>query len=82
MRLMMLRMSSSNSLTAFSTSLAQGGINASAIGPGAAISRVRAVGPQVPPPGAPASKLLSPDPSTGAPPSSALPRGSLLDLSV
>ncbi len=82
MRLMMLRMLSSNSLTAFSTSLAQGGINSSAVGPGAAISRVRAVGSQAQPQGAPVAKLLSPDASSSAPPSRALPRGSLLDLSV
>ena len=82
MRLMMIRMLSSNSLTAFSSSLVQGGISPSPIGGPSAISRVRATGLQGQPSMPPAPKLLGPEGASGPPPSRALPRGSLLDLSV
>ena len=81
MRLMMLRMLSSNSLTAFSASLAQGGISPPAVGRTPSVSRVRATGLGTQPSAPPAMKLVQPD-ASGASPSRALPRGSLLDLSV
>ncbi len=81
MRMMMLSMISSSSLSAFSASLTQGGINPAA-GTGG-VTRVRAAGmqPSQPQAAAPATRLPQADP--GAPqPSRTLPRGSLLDLSV
>ncbi len=84
MRLMMLSMLSSNSLSAFSASLAQGGINpSSGINAPSGVSRVRAVELGAQSTVAPAPKLVQPDTGgTGAPPSRLLPRGSLLDMSV
>jgi hypothetical protein len=87
MRFMILRMLSTNSLAAFSASVAQTGLSsragaspaggASSTGP---VTRVRATGMQGQPQATP-QKLL-PAEGAGPPAGRTLPRGSLLDLSV
>ncbi len=86
MRFMILRMLSTNSLAAFSASVAQTSLSsrpamspaagASGTGP---VTRVRATGMQGQP--QPAPQKLAPAEGS-APPGRTLPRGSLLDLSV
>jgi hypothetical protein len=87
MRFMILRMLSTNSLAAFSASVAQTGLSprpavspaggASNTGP---VTRVRATGMQGQPQAAP--QKLAPGEGSAPPAGRALPRGSLLDLSV
>ena len=89
MRFTVIRMISSSSLSAFSASLAQGGISggagaASGASTSAPVTRVRAAGMLAAPAqgSQPAPRLPQADPAGGSQPSRALPRGSLLDMSV
>ena len=82
MRFTVLRMLSTNSLTAFSASIAATGIGVAPAGSTGPISRVRASGLQGQPQSNPTPKLAPAGSMDGAPQSRSLPRGSLLDLSV
>ena len=87
MRFMILRMLSTNSLAAFSASVAQTGLSPRAgVSPAAGLSstgpvtRVRATGMQGQPQATP--QKLDPAEGSAPPAGRTLPRGSLLDLSV
>jgi len=87
MRFMILRMLSTSSLAAFSTSVAQTGLSSRAgVSPAAgvsntgAVTRVRATGMQGQPQATP--QKLAPADASAPPAGRTLPRGSLLDLSV
>ncbi len=76
MRPRLLRMISPHSLSAFSASIANGGI--AAAGP---VQKARSQQPPAPGP-APAPQSTGPAPGTPRQPGQLLPRGSLLDLTV
>lgn len=84
MRVTILRMLSTNSLSAFSASVTQAGIGRGAaaanVGP---ITRVRSpAGPDQPQAPSTPPRIVLPEGATAPPTGRAMPRGSLLDLSV